>query len=112
MLEILHSILQTYTFISVVFTTFFIIHVIKSIRNELSSDEITDEEIANLIKLVYVEKVGNVNYLYDGITNAFITQAESEDEMWANAKKRFPDKEFIVEGKNGEAVLVNVKLPG
>ena len=111
-MEILQGILQAYTFISVVFTTFFLIGLVKSIRRELGDKELTDEEIAAVIKLVYVEKVGDVNYLYDGITNAFITQAATEDEMWANAKRRFPDKEFIVKGKDGEAVLVNVKLHG
>lgn len=112
MIEILHTILQAYTFISVVFTTFFLIGLVKSIRKELGEEEVTDADIAKAIKLVYVEKVGDVNYLYDGITNTFITQAESEDEMWTNAKRRFPDKEFIVRGENGLATLVSVKLPG
>ena len=42
-------------------------------------------------------------------TNQFIAQGSTEDEMWAKAKLIFPKKEFIIEGKDGKAVVVDIK---
>lgn len=110
MLEILHSILQAYIFISVVFTTFFIIHVIKSIRKDLAEErgETTITSESNLYP-VYLEKEGDVSYLYDGVTNKFIAQGTNNIELWSTVAGMFPGKDFIVKDANGNADIVYVQ---
>lgn len=110
-MEFLHSILQIYIFICCAFTTFFLFGLIRNLRRTLKN-KTTEELVSELqqhIKVVYKERVGDVHYLYDKVSNNFIAQGTTEDEMWANAKLTFPKQEFIIEGDNGEAVLVSVK---
>jgi hypothetical protein len=106
-MKIIQAIWDFYVIGCVTFTTFFLVGLIRNLRKVLSTKE-TIEEIRDHIKLVYTEHVGNAHYLYDH-TNQFIAQGSTEDEMWAKAKLIFPKKEFIIEGKDGKAVIVDVK---
>lgn len=110
-MELISSILQVYTFISVVFTTIFLIGLIKNIRKALNGDDVENlvEQLKDHIKLVYTERVGDAYYLYDQSTKHFIAQGHTEQEMWQQARLRYPTKDFIIEGENGNAVIVNVK---
>lgn len=107
-MSILLNVLVVYAVICTVLCTIFFIGLVKHLRKAFKTEE-TVNNIKQSIKLVYVEKVNNINYLYDGITHTFITQAESEEQMWLNAKLRFPNKEFIIRGDDDKAVLVSVK---
>lgn len=110
-MQFLHTLLQVYIIISVTFTTFFLIGLIRNLRKVLKKEETVEafEKVKNQIKLVYLEQVGDAYYLYDKATNNFIAQGVTEDEMWTNAALTFPNKEFIIAGENGKAVLVSVK---
>ena len=110
-MEILHSILQVYIFISVTFTTFFLFGLIRELRKKLKLKDTEEvlERVKNHLKVVYKEQIGNTYYLYEQTTHNFIAQGPTEDEMWANAHLTFPSQEFIIEGENGKAILVSVK---
>ncbi len=110
-MEILKAIWTVYTVGCVIFTTFFLVGLVRSLRKAFSSKQTDEllEQIKAQIKVVYLERVGDTHYLYEKVTNNFIAQGNSEDEMWANAHLTFPKQEFIIEGENGKAILVSVK---
>ncbi len=109
-MSILFNILVVYAVICTVATTLFLFGLFKHVRSKLSEE--TVKEIRKSIKLVYVEKVDNICYMYDGLTHNFITQASTEEEMWTNAKLQFPNKEFIIRGDSGNATVVSVNVKG
>lgn len=110
-MEILKAIWTVYTTACIIFTTMFLIGLFRNLRRTLSSKETEEliEKAKSHLKVVYLERIDNTHYLYDKVTNNFIAQGKSEDEMWANARLTFPKQEFIIEGENGNAVLVSVK---
>lgn len=103
--------LAIYAVICTVLCTIFFVNLTIHLRKRFKDNEVL-EEIKKGIKLVYVEKVDDICYMYDGLTHNFITQAATEEEMWANAKLRFPDKEFIIRGNSGNATVVSVNVKG
>lgn len=110
-MELLKAIWAVYTFLCVGFTTFFLIGLIRNLRkafNEKATEELV-EKVKDHLKVVYKEQVGDVHYLYEKVSNQFIAQGATEDEMWANAHLTCPSQEFIIEGENGKAILVSVK---
>lgn len=110
-MELLKAIWAVYTFLCVGFTTFFLIGLYRNLRKELNN-KVTQEvldKVKDHLKVVYVEQVCGMYHLYDKISDSFIAQGYTEDEMWANAHLTFPKQEFIIEGENGKAVLVSVK---
>lgn len=110
-MEILHGILQVYIFISCAFTTFFLFGLIGHLRDRVKDKKTEEllEQVKEHIKVVYKERVGDTHYLYEKVSNQFIAQGPTEDEMWANAHLTFPTQEFIIEGENGKAILVSIK---
>ena len=110
-MEILKALAYIYIGASVAFTTFFLVGLTRHLGKALKKEETAKmiEQVKNQIKLVYLERVGDVHYLYDKTTNSFIAQGNTEDEMWANAHLTFPKQEFIISGENGKAILVTVK---
>ena len=110
-METLYLLLNIYIAISVTFTTFFLIGLVRNLRKALEKDDAEEllEKVKNQLKLVYIEQGCGMFHLYDKTTNCFIAQGYTEDEMWATAKLNFPKQEFIIEGDNGKAVLVSVK---
>jgi hypothetical protein len=110
-MEILKAIWTVYTTACIIFTTMFLIGLFRSLRKALGSKETEElvEKLQQHIKVVYVEQVCGMYHLYDKINNSFIAQGYTEDEMWTNAHLTFPKQEFIIEGENGNAVLVSVK---
>ena len=110
-MKVLQTIWDFYVIGCVIFTTFFLVGLIRAIRAKFKDNDTSDlvEQLQNHIKVVYVEQVCGMYHLYDKINNSFIAQGYTEDEMWRNAHLTFPKKDFIIEGENGKAVLVNVK---
>lgn len=110
-MSILLNILIFYAVICTVLCTLFFFGLAKHVRKALKKED-SVEQIRKSIKLVYIEKVDDINYMYDGLTHNFITQADTEEQMWTNAKLRFPDKEFIIRGESGNATVVSVNVKG
>ncbi len=110
-MSILLNILTVYAVICTVLCTVFFVKLVIHLRKRLKDTEVL-QEIKKGIKLVYVERVDDICYMYDGLTHNFITQAETEEQMWTNAKLRFPDKEFIIRGNSGNATVVSVNVKG
>ena len=110
-MEILKTLAYIYISICVTFTTFFLFGLVRELRKKLSNKD-TEELISKVkdhLKVVYKEQIGDAHYLYEQTTHNFIAQGSTEDEMWENAHLTFPTQEFIIEGENGQAILVSVK---
>ena len=110
-MELLKAIWTVYTFLCVGFTTFFLIGLVRNLRKAFSDKDTEEllEKVRDHLKVVFIERVGDTHYLYEKVSNQFIAQGPTEDEMWANAHLTFPAQEFIIEGENGKAILVSVK---
>lgn len=67
------------------------------------------QDIKQNCKVVYVETVGNVHLMYDHITGNFVCQANTEDDLWQQAKLRFPGKEFIIKSDSDGVPLFTFK---
>lgn len=102
---------QFYVIGSVIFTTFFIWGLRNFTKNKNAGPEsINKAHLKENAVAVYVQEVNKCFYVYEYASNNFIAQGFTKDEMWINAKKKFPTKDFVVEGPNGEAILVsNIK---
>ena len=110
-MAILHTLLNIYIVISVAFTTFFLFGLIGHLRDkfkEKNTEELL-KKVKDHLKVVYVEQDCGMYHLYEKVSDRFIAQGYTEDEMWANAHLTFPKQEFIIEGENGKAILVSVK---
>ena len=110
-MEILKTVWEVYTFFCIGFTTLFLFNLIRHLQTVLKEKKTEEliEKVKDHLKVVFIERVGDVHYLYEKTTNSFIAQGPTEDEMWANAHLTFPKQEFIIEGENGKAILVSVK---
>lgn len=96
-MSILHGLWIAYLVFCFIFTTFFMIKFFRGIVPAM--DEVRHEKamaILKSVKLVSVEVVADRVMMYDAITNAFICQAASEEELWETAKTMFPGKEFLL----------------
>lgn len=94
-MQILTNILIAYGVISMIFTTVFLVGLIRNIRKEIQLIEDVDR-FKKTVKLVYVEHVDGYSYMYDRITNRFICQAESDEAVLARAKELFPEHKIDV----------------
>ena len=90
-MEFLKAFLIVYGVMSIIFTTFFLIGLIRNIRREINVIEGV-KTAAKTLKIVYVEHAGGVYRMYDKISNQFICQAADELELWKIAREKFPDK--------------------
>lgn len=93
-MEILKALWTVYTFVSVLFTTFFLVNLYRNLRKELSVEKGIDT-VKKTMKLVYIEQVCGMFHMYDITTNSFICQAYTEEELWEIAKTKFPDMKVI-----------------
>lgn len=110
-MKLLEAIWTVYLYFSAGFTTFFLIGLYRNLRKAFKEKETEEliEKVKDHLKVVYVEQVCGVYHLYEKVSNQFIAQGYTEDEMWANAHLTFPKQEFIIEGENGKAILVSIK---
>lgn len=113
-ISILQTIWEFYVIGSVIFTTCFIWGLHKYI-SEKNNDGIDSKQsemkyLKDNAIAVYLQEINNCFYLYEYATNNFIAQGLTQEEMWLNAKKKFPTKDFVIEGPDGKAILVtNIK---
>ena len=89
-MQFLTNILIFYGVISMIFTTIFLIGLIRNIRREI--DLIEDvSRFKKTVKLVYVEQVDGMFRMHDKFTHHYICQASSEKELWETADAMFPN---------------------
>jgi len=97
-MEIIIGILQTIGWIVIIASTIFSVIFVRlflknlKIQQELSAIE---DEVRQTM-MVYVEKVKGQLHMYDSISNFFIAQGTTEDELWENAKIRCPDMNILL----------------
>lgn len=101
-MELLKALGVAYMTVSTVCFTLFLIGLFRNVRKELSNKETAKEvsKIADRIRLVYVEQVGGAVYMYDKLTNSFLLQATTEEELWAKAEAEFPQIRFFTTTKD------------
>ena len=90
-MEFLKAFLIVYGVMSIIFTTFFLIGLIRNIRKEINVIEGV-KTAAKTLKIVYVEHADGVYRMYDKINHQFLCQATDELELWKIAREKFPDK--------------------
>ena len=89
-MQFLTNILIAYGVVSMIFTTIFLIGLVRNIRREI--DLIEDvSRFKKTVKLVYVEQVDGMFRMHDKFTHHYICQASSEKELWETADAMFPN---------------------
>ena len=89
-MEILYTIWIVYSTLCVIFTTFFLINLIRNIRREINLIEDV-KQFKQTVKLVYIEQVDGMYRMHDKFTHHYICQASSEKELWETADAMFPN---------------------
>ena len=89
-MEILYTIWIVYSGLCVLFTTFFLINLIRNIRREVNLIE-DIKQFKQTAKLVYVEQVDGMYRMHDKFTHHYICQAATEKELWETAEAKFPN---------------------
>ncbi len=93
-MQILTNILIAYGVISMVFTTIFLIGLVRNIRREINLIEDVSR-FKKTVKLVYVEQVDGMFRMHDKFTHHYICQASSEKELWETADAMFPNVKIM-----------------
>jgi hypothetical protein len=77
-----------------IFTTIFLIGLIRNIRKEINLVEDVDK-FKKTIKLVYIEQVDGMYRMHDKFTHQYICQAKTEQELWDIADIKFPNVKVL-----------------
>jgi hypothetical protein len=90
-MELLKALGVAYITISTVCFTLFLLGLIRNVRKELSKDKSKNSSnILSKMRLVYIEQVGDAVYMYDKLTNSFMLQAATKEELWTRAETEYP----------------------
>jgi len=100
-MEILYTIWIVYSIVCVLFTTFFLINLIRNIRREINLIEDV-KKIKQTVKLVYVEQIDGMYRMHDKFTHQYICQAPTEKELWDIADIRFPNVKVLTTSISAE----------
>jgi hypothetical protein len=93
-MQILTNILIAYGVACMIFTTIFLIGLVRNIRKEIDLIEEVDK-FKKTVKLVYVEQVDGMFRMHDKFTHHYICQAPTEKELWDLAKQKLPDTKIL-----------------
>ena len=93
-MEILYTIWNVISIISVIFTVMFVYYFIKNVYVELTLAKDVDK-FKKTVKLVYVEQVDGMFRMHDKFTHHYICQAPTEKELWDIADIRFPNVKVL-----------------
>ena len=93
-MQFLTNILIAYGVISMVFTTIFLIGLVRNIRREINLIEDVSR-FKKTVKLVYVEQVDGMYRMHDKFTHHYICQAATEKELWETADAMFPNVKIM-----------------
>jgi len=99
--QFLTNILIAYGVISMIFTTIFLIGLIRNIRKEIQLIEDVGR-FKKTVKLVYVEQVDGMYRMHDKFTHHYICQAATEKELWETADAMFPNVKVMSTSINAE----------
>jgi len=97
-MQILHTIWNIISLISVIFTAMFLYFFIINVYKELKVKD-NVEVVKKTMKLVYVEQIGNMWHMHDKFGHHFICQASTEQELLDKAKQMYPDMKIITTTK-------------
>ena len=100
-MQFLTNILIAYGVISMIFTTIFLIGLIRNIRKEIQLIEDVGR-FKKTVKLVYVEQVDGMYRMHDKFTHHYICQAATEKELWETADAMFPNVKVMSTSINAE----------
>ena len=100
-MQFLTNILIVYGVISMIFTTIFLIGLIRNIRKEIQLIEDVGR-FKKTVKLVYVEQVDGMYRMHDKFTHHYICQATTEKELWETADAMFPNVKVMSTSINAE----------
>ena len=100
-MQILLNILIFYGVISMIFTTIFLIGLIRNIRKEIQLIEDVDR-FKKTVKLVYVEQVDGMYRMHDKFTHQYICQAATEKELLDMADAKFPNVKVMTTSIDAE----------
>ena len=100
-MEILYTIWIIYSGLCVLFTTFFLINLIRNIRREVNLIEDV-RQFKQTAKLVYVEQVDGMYRMHDKFTHHYICQASTEQELWDIANAKFPNVKVLTTSISAE----------
>ena len=100
-MEILHTIWNVISIISVIFTVMFVYYFIKNVYVELTLAKDVDK-FKQTIKLVYIEQVDGMYRMHDKFTHHYICQASTEKELWDIADFRFPNVKLLTTSISAE----------
>jgi hypothetical protein len=95
-MELLKTLGIAYITICTVLFTIFLINLIKNLRKEISKEKSKrGSDILNKMRLVYVEQVGDAVHMYDTLTDSFMLQATTKEELWILAETAYPGLKFF-----------------
>jgi hypothetical protein len=90
-MELLKALGTAYVTISTICFTLFLIGLIRNLRRELSKEKSKNSSgILSKMRLVYIEQVDGAVYMYDKLTNGFMLQAATKEELWTKAETEYP----------------------
>jgi hypothetical protein len=92
-ISVLTVIWSSYLVFCFLFTTFFLFRLTCGIKKAIATDEVGP---LTAVMLVNVELINDRWMMYDTLTDRFICQATTEDELWALAKELFPSQELLI----------------
>jgi len=93
-MQILTNILIAYGVACMIFTTIFLIGLVRNIRREVNLIEDV-KQFKQTAKLVYVEQVDGMYRMHDKFTHHYICQAATEKELWEAADSMFPNVKIM-----------------
>ena len=100
-MQILTNILIAYGVVCMIFTTIFLIGLVRNIRKEINLIEDVDK-FKKTVKLVYVEQVDGMYRMHDKFTHHYICQAATEKELWDIVDTRFPNVKVLTTSISAE----------
>jgi hypothetical protein len=100
-MQILLNILIAYGVVCMVFTTVFLIGLVRNIRKEIQLIEDVGK-FKKTVKLVYIEQVDGMYRMHDKFTHHYICQAATEKELWDLADAKFPNVKVMSTSINAE----------
>jgi hypothetical protein len=103
-METLKALGVAYITFSTIMFTLFLIGLIRNLRKVLADQQDVKKgaDVLNKMRLVYVEQVGDAVYMYDKLTNNFLLQATTKDELWNKAKEQYPNLKFFETTKEAD----------
>ena len=101
-----------YVLLSVIFTTAFVIKVIRTVilTNKMAKTMNNIKDAFDKVKLVRIVDSNNRFMMYDLMTEHFFCWADTREELWESASRIFPDLD-IIEAPDPTSIGIDVTPP-